>query len=252
MPNPLALLTKPTKVKIESYKNPDFTGFAGELELQVNPESFSRTHSIRNKNAKKSATLDSKKYAGGIQGTPKETKEYETTDAESISLDFIFDGTGIIPGKMADLLTGGPSVTERIEEFKDLTYTYQGNIHSPYYLKLKWGEAFSEDGKPFRCQLSSLTINYLLFKRNGSPLRAKLTAVFTEYKTYKEARLEANLGSPDMTHIVTVQMGDTLPMMCYNIYGDTSYYLEVARINGLQNIFSIKPGSQLVFPPLEK
>jgi nucleoid-associated protein YgaU len=40
--------------------------------------------------------------------------------------------------------------------------------------------------------------------------------------------------------------------MSYQIYGDSSYYMEIARVNKLANINAIKPGDQLYFPPLKK
>jgi len=49
-----------------------------------------------------------------------------------------------------------------------------------------------------------------------------------------------------------VKAGDTLPLMCYLIYGDPKYYLAVAEANGLGNFRSLIPGMAIVFPPLEK
>ena len=50
----------------------------------------------------------------------------------------------------------------------------------------------------------------------------------------------------------TVKAGDTLPLMCYRIYGDPKYYLDVAEVNHLGNFRVLIPGSALVFPPIEK
>jgi nucleoid-associated protein YgaU len=49
-----------------------------------------------------------------------------------------------------------------------------------------------------------------------------------------------------------VKAGDTLPLMCYMIYGDPKYYLAVAAANNLSNFRSLLPGTDIVFPPLEK
>jgi nucleoid-associated protein YgaU len=49
---------------------------------------------------------------------------------------------------------------------------------------------------------------------------------------------------------VEVKAGDTLPMLCYQIYKDSSYYLAVARLNQLQNFRQLQPGQLLRFPPL--
>ncbi|MGR9053652.1 MAG: LysM peptidoglycan-binding domain-containing protein, partial [Gammaproteobacteria bacterium] len=61
-----------------------------------------------------------------------------------------------------------------------------------------------------------------------------------------------SLSSPDLTHARMVLAGDTLPLMTERIYGTSKYYLRIAQINGLDDFRNLKPGSMLVFPPLEK
>jgi nucleoid-associated protein YgaU len=58
--------------------------------------------------------------------------------------------------------------------------------------------------------------------------------------------------SPDVTHLRTVMAGDTLPLMCFRIYGDSRYYSEVAKVNNLDHFRRLQPGEALMFPPLEK
>jgi hypothetical protein len=43
-----------------------------------------------------------------------------------------------------------------------------------------------------------------------------------------------------------------LPLMCYRIYGDSKYYIEVARFNNLNDFRNLNEGMQLKFPPLAK
>jgi hypothetical protein len=50
------------------------------------------------------------------------------------------------------------------------------------------------------------------------------------------------------THIV--QIGDTLPELCKQIYDESSYYVQVAKYNGLNKFRNLRPGSQLIFPPV--
>jgi len=49
---------------------------------------------------------------------------------------------------------------------------------------------------------------------------------------------------------VVVKDGDTLPLLCHRIYGDSGYYADVARFNGLSSFRRLKPGLALHFPPL--
>jgi nucleoid-associated protein YgaU len=54
-----------------------------------------------------------------------------------------------------------------------------------------------------------------------------------------------------MTHVRLVKEGDTLPALTREIYGDYRYYLEVARVNQLDDFRSLEPGTRLFFPPLD-
>jgi phage tail protein X len=131
-----------------------------------------------------------------------------------------------------------------IDSFVALVATVNGVIHRPNYLKLSWAQL------QFQCVLSKLNITYTLFKPNGTPIRAKVATSFLSFASEKQLAAEANKSSPDMTHLVTVVAGDTLPALCHRIYGSSTFYLKVAAVNGLVDFRRLQPGMQLVFPPL--
>jgi hypothetical protein len=116
------------------------------------------------------------------------------------------------------IIDGQPreSVVDDLKKMKDVLIGYKGDSHEPRHLKLVWGE-----NSIFKGRVTELSINHKMFK-------------------------------PDLTHIRKVKQGDTLPLMCYSIYGDPKYYLQVAEVNGLANFRQLKPGSDLFFPPLKK
>jgi nucleoid-associated protein YgaU len=64
---------------------------------------------------------------------------------------------------------------------------------------------------------------------------------------------EADNNSPDLTHARIVKLGDNLPLMVANIYlHPTTYYLQVAEANDLNNFRRLRTGQQLIFPPVKK
>ena len=81
---------------------------------------------------------------------------------------------------------------------------------------------------------------------------ATITANFTDNSDDKTRQAIAQDQSPDLTHICLIKVGDTLPNLCYQIYGDPNYYLEVARANQIDNFRNLTPGTKIFFPPLEK
>ena len=198
------------------------------------------------------------------QGNPGKNQQYNFTSPPDIQFDFIFDSTGVIPkpldgiagalsgipiaGAIAAALSDQPKydILAEIEAFKNIVLKYDGDIHEPRDVQLLWG-TLSFVGK-----LISLQFNYKLFQPDGTPVRAVATAAFTGTidDNLREALKKSN--SPDLTHIRKVAEGDTLSLMSYKIYGDASYYLEVARINKLFNFRDLEPGTDIFFPPINK
>ena len=103
---------------------------------------------------------------------------------------------------------------------------YNGNIHRPNYLKVVWGTLQVK-----RCVLKSASIAYKLFKSDGVPLRAIITATFTDSSDDQTRVALAQDESADLTHVRLIKAGDTLPALCYQIYGDPLRYLQVAEAN---------------------
>ena len=127
---------------------------------------------------------------------------------------------------------------------KDVAYTYDGPKHSPNHLRLLWGTLI------FFGTLDSMPVEYTLFQPSGEPLRAKIKLAFSGFASKEEESLRAKRSSPDLAHIIEVKAGETLPLLCYRIYQDSSYYPQVAKANDLVNFRNLIPGDRLHFPPL--
>ena len=66
--------------------------------------------------------------------------------------------------------------------------------HKPNYLIITWGSL------SFRCFLTSMDVEYKLFKPDGTPLRAMVKATFKRFIEAEERVAEENNNSPDLTH----------------------------------------------------
>ena len=201
----------------------------------INPATYSHSYEV--------GFVEMKSQASG---SASQSKSFKGIKAEKVSFSLVFDGTGAIPNS--------GDVRTEIRKFKRIVYSYQGSIHRPAYLKLAWGQNFLQDTssgtQDFCCQLSSMDISYDMFSSDGKPLRANIKLSFVEYRTEAMIRLMEKSSSPDMTHRRMVRQGDSLPYMCYEIYGDSSYYLEVAKVNNIVDFRALEPGRMLVFPPI--
>ena len=53
---------------------------------------------------------------------------------------------------------------------------------------------------------------------------------------------------PLLTHIV--KTGDSLTQLAKVVYGDESYYTQIAEYNNLDKFRDLIPGTEICFPPL--
>jgi len=219
------------KLKIEAYEDAKYAKKTPDtFETLVNPEQYAVQYAIKYDESQ-------------AQGTSGTNLKYNQTKPQEFSLDFLFDGTGLIQRK--NKASKSPkSLRKQIDLFKKVTLDYQGDTHNPRYLKLFWGTLMVKG------RLTNLKISYTLFDPDGTPVRAKATATFKGSVDDQARSAKENNNSPDLTHIRVVKAGDTLPLMTYRIYGTSAHTLAVARANGLKSLTKLTPGQSLYFPPL--
>jgi len=217
---------KMEKLRIEAYDQPDYKGGPiGTFSAYVNPGEITFAYDMEYDSAQGSGTTNAR-------------MEFKRVKPGDLTVAFFLDGTGA-NGVKKDVQT-------LVKEFQEIT-GYSGDIHRTKYLIVAWGTI-----EPKKCVLKSASIAYKLFKANGVPLRAVITATFTENAADQPRVSTAKDKSPDLTHVRLVKAGDNLPAMCYKIYGDPAYYLDVAKANRIDNFRNLIPGTRVFFPPLEK
>lgn len=218
------------KMQIAAYSDENFSSSIGTFSVWVNPSTYSY----------KTKVLYRDRQGQGSNGpSPRFNKICD----ENVSFDLLFDATGALPEPDgADY--AGSGITNGISQFMALTTSFNGQVHRPNYLTLSWADL------QFDCVLTSLDITYTLFRPDGTPIRAKMKVAFQSFTSQARLAREAAKSSPDLTHVVTTVVGDTLPLLCYRIYGDSGFYREVAEVNGLTDFRRLEPGRQLQFPPL--
>ena len=231
-----------TKLEIRAYKDSQYNDQINgpdPIKVLFNPDQYTLNY--------KAVFSEGDNPPGKGAGPQK----FERVAAQTFKLDVLFDGTGVAnnPSEFLSSITNvtePPDIHEEITTFRDTLIYYNGDNHETAFVKITWGKL------EFKGRVQSVDINYTLFKPDGHPLRAKATLNVIEHMDEKDREDRFKTSSPDLTHVRTVSASDTLPLMCKRIYGDSKYYMEVARVNNLTNFRNLEPGTSIFFPPLDK
>lgn len=207
------------------------------FEVSINPESFSQSYGIDYTGTDEKCDKRAMNKSGA-------TPRFKSVEPEKLSFKIMLDGTGVVPATVK----GGQvvKVADQISKLRRIAYEYDGGDHQPPPVQVIWGKGL----KAFFGRLKKLNVNYTLFHPDGSALRAELSLDFVEALSKAEEAKQANNQSPDLTHLVRVRAGDTLPLLCERIYRDPAKYLEIARINDLDGFRALEPDTLLRFPPM--
>lgn len=199
-----------------------------KYEALINPETYTLESKIKTDDAQ-------------AQGTSGKQTRYVYTLPEELTFEFLFDNTGIIDG-----VPKKEGIFQDVKLFQEVLIKYQGDAHEPNHLKLIWGTLL------FKGRAIEISITYKLFNPDGQPIRAVAKVKFQGSIEERKRVLLEDRKSSDLTQRVRVKAGDTLPFLCFKIYGDPKYYLDVAKENNLGNFRFLQPGMDLFFPPIDK
>lgn len=248
------------RFSIIAFKDEDVTDALGVFVASYNPTTFSVNHATSFDEGKQPAS-----------GTS--TQKFKHRNPRTLSVELFFDGTGAsnsakssgtdISGLLSEEVkekvknaqkrqeedrkgSGKNIVDQQVSEFLTVCYDIDGINHKPPFLVLVWGTFY------FSGILESANVSYSLFASDGSPIRAKISISVKEHVGKKKIDHILRFRSPDLTQFRTVFAGDTLYNLAKRFYGDPSLYLQLAAANNLTNYRKLKPGTQLIFPPIEK
>lgn len=224
-------LFKLEKLIIEAFSDVVRSTSTGKFEAMFNPESFKESYTT---------VYD---QSQGVNSSGAELTFVKSKPSD-LSIHLVLDGSGVNEMGVASL-GGTQSVRDRVNNFLEIAYRFQGEIHQPNFLSIKWGDI------NLPCRLSNVDINYTSFDREGKALRAELDATFISDVEIEKRLREENKSSPDLTHKRLVKNGDTLPLLSKEIYGSSEHYLYIANANGLDDFRNLIPGQEIFFPPLE-
>ncbi|MBU2705434.1 LysM peptidoglycan-binding domain-containing protein [Zooshikella marina] len=211
------------KLTIEAFEDIDRKKVLRSFELKINPLKF--IFSIKN-----NYTVDNAIGSSGSQ------MRFLHGRNRQLSLQLRLDGTGTKEDE---------PIAKQVDSFINITQSMVGKIHQPPFLNISWG-----DIKEFFCRLDNASIDYTAFDTKGVPIAATIDCSFTEDLSEAKRSAQDKKSSPDLTHLHVVASKENLPMIAKKYYGSTRFYMQLAKVNKLNNVTNLVTGSRIIIPPL--
>lgn len=186
---------------------------------------------------------DSSKWEEQERNTKKPELQYTGGDRKKLSMDLFLDS-----------YESNQDVRLFTRQIANLLEVDKANDRPPV-CTLEWGESSSQPPNdadfPFVGVLESLKQQFVLFKSNGTPVRARLTVSFKQYRLPEaEAKREDRRSSfPAKTY--TVVQGDILSGIAGRLWKKPEEWRRIADENQIDNPRQLMPGQVLVIPSVE-
>jgi nucleoid-associated protein YgaU len=218
-------LIKPEKAKLVVVGDNKPKGKT-EIECMFNPTEYRLTQSLsvtRNRSPQRPA------------GTP----EFTGTNAMTLTTQLFFD----------DFASANGDVTEKISILlgwtKPTDSSREAKKPCPPYVSFKWGGNKQLD--TFRGFLKTVQINYTIFRRDGTPVQAKVDITIEgEQEPIEGQNPTSHAANARKTH--TVLEGETIQSVAYSELGRPTYWRAIADLNGIDDPLRISAGTVLLIP----
>jgi hypothetical protein len=164
--------------------------------------------------------------------------EFVGTNPRTLQMELFFDqwesGSGDVSTDVETLLAWTNPTQDSIN----------ANKPNPPIVVFQWGSK-----SLFDAFVKSVNARFTMFRGDGTPVRAHVTAVFEEVPS-EPGRQNPTSGGRRGRRLHTVQPGDTLHAIAYREYGDPTLWRGLAYENGIGNpLAPLAPGSTLLVPP---
>lgn len=121
-------------------------------------------------------------------------------------------------------------------------HTGTGDSPSAPHVTFFWGSAIR-----FHGIVTSVAVNYALFRGTGTPIRGKATVTIKEMGQPAAAQNPTS-GSPAGYRTHLMRAGDTLASVAYAEYGNAARWRLLAEANGIDDPSRIPAGQSLLVP----
>lgn len=179
-------------------------------------------------------------------GTATQKAAYQKSELGDLTLELILDAT--LPDSQSP-------VNEQLDQLNRICNDSRSEKAEPRSLRITWGRMQWHGRGYFAGRMSSMSVNYSLFDRNGTPLRATVTLslLADESEVLQNSRREAETPKKGRIQIMSQS---SLPLLASGLgvaLGSSAVdYLAVAVANDLDHLGDPQPGSTLTWAAPEE
>jgi hypothetical protein len=218
-------LLKPDKAKLVCTGDNMPSGET-EIECMFNPTEY-RLNQTLNVTRNQTPATDG--------GTP----EFSGTNAMTLTTQLFFDDFASMEGDVT------PKITTLLAWTHPTADSLDRGRPCPPLVAFKWGGNPQLDD--FSGYLKSVAINYTVFRKDGTPVQAKVDITI-------EGQPETIGGQNPTSHSVnsrrvqTMIEGDSLQSIAYRELGKAAYWRAIAELNGIDDPMRVVAGTVLLIP----
>ena len=220
-------LVKPDKAKLVCVGDNKPSGDT-EIECMFNPTEYRLTQTLN-------VTRNQTPATDG--GTP----EFSGTNAMTLTTQLFFDDFASADGDVT------PTITRLLSWTRPTPASRDKKKPCPPLVSFKWGGNPQLDD--FSGYLKSVIINYTVFRKDGTPVQAKVD-VTIEGQPEQIGGQNPTSRSINSRRVHTMIEGDTLQSVAYAELGKPGYWRAIAELNGIDDPLRLSAGTALLIPTL--
>jgi nucleoid-associated protein YgaU len=201
-----------------------------KIPVQFNPEEYTLQRDIN--------------YAqAAIPGLSAPILQFVNGSLQTLEMELFLDSYEQHKVGSAVINTAQSDVRTLVSQVTDLM-SIDPTTHAPPVLLFTWASL------SFTCVLSRATQKYVMFLPDGTPVRARLSVSFAEYRDIDLEAKEVKRETSDYSKRHVVNQGETLSSIASAEYGDPALWRVIALANALQRARNLPPGKKLLLPSL--
>jgi hypothetical protein len=200
-----------------------------ELKFKFNPKDYTIARSV---------TVEHPNTPTG--GATTHHAEYRSTGAATLNTVFFFDAFEELAGDVSEDVNTILSWTQPTES------SIRDERPSPPEVKFEWGA--NPFLRTFRGFLTSVSAQYTMFRKNGTPIQARVTVTITDVWNWAIPGQNPTSRSLNARKTYRLVDGDTLASVAFREWGRATWWRALATFNDIDDPLRVAAGTILLIP----